>query len=394
MFPFRKVLFKLSGSIAAFKACALISRLAKEGVEVQVVATPSALNFIGTATLEGLTGKKVFSEVFHDGQMMNHIHLDRWADAVILCPASANTINQMAAGISDDLVKTLFMAHDFSRPYFLVPAMNEKMWTHPATKTSVDKLIGYGVKVLNPNSGSLACGETGEGRMLEPNEIYDLACATSANSGRKILITAGGTREPIDSVRFIGNTSTGNTAAAIADEVIRSGYDVTFLKAVSATSPKGKCNVISFLSFKELKSKLFRILAKSNFEFIVHAAAVSDYSVDRVVAGKIESGSELNLKLKRNPKLIDELKRVSKNKKVKLIGFKLTDTESKSDIDLAVKKIFSHGHADFVVHNDLSFISEKEHRGEIIDRKGNKKSFSDKNDLAKKITKVITEVSI
>lgn len=394
MFPFRKLLFKISGSIAAFKACALISRLVKEGVDIQVVATPSALKFVGAATLEGLTGKKVFSEVFQDGQMMSHIHLDRWADAVILCPASANTINQMATGISDDLVKALFLAHDFSRPYFLIPAMNEKMWTHPATKASIEKLVGYGVKVLSPNSGSLACGEIGEGRMLESDEIYNLIGQSVNNSKKKVLITAGGTREPIDSVRFIGNTSTGNTAAAIADEMIRSGYDVTFLKAESAKSPGAKCNIIRFSSFKDLKSRLSKTLAKENFEFVIHAAAVSDYSVERVISGKIESVGDLNLKLKRNPKLIDEIKKISKNKKVKLIGFKLTDTEDKNAIESAVKKIFSQSNADFVVHNDLSFISEREHHGEIIDKKGNKNSFSDKHDLARKITKVITEVSI
>jgi phosphopantothenoylcysteine decarboxylase / phosphopantothenate---cysteine ligase len=391
MFPFRKVLFKISGSIAAFKACSLISRLVKEGVEVQVVATPSALKFVGAATLEGLTGKKVFSEVFAEGQMMNHIHLDRWAQAVILCPASANCINQMAAGLGDDLVKTLFLAHDFSVPYFIVPAMNEKMWNHPATKLSVKKLLDFGVKVLSPNAGSLACGEVGEGRMLEPEEIYKLMSAPK--NGTKVLITSGGTREPIDSVRFIGNMSTGATAAAVADELISAGYEVTYLKAESAISPKNGCATLSFNSFADLKSKLFKKLSKESYSFVIHAAAVSDFSVKKRNE-KIESNSEISLQLKPNPKLIDEIKKISKNKKVKLIGFKLTDTEDPEAVKNAVKKIFDGSRADFVVHNDLSDIGANAHAGKIINALGKAKAFVDKRDLAIKIKEAIAEVNL
>ncbi len=395
MFPYRKVLFKLTGSIAAFKACALISRLVKEKVEVQIVASPSALKFIGTATLEGLTGKKVFSEVFAEGQMMNHIHLDRWADAVILCPATANTINQMAAGIADDLVKNLYLAHDFKRPYFLVPAMNEKMWSHPATKKSVESLKAAGVQILNPTSGSLACGEEGEGRMLEADEIY--ARLASAASGPRVLITSGGTREAIDSVRFIGNMSTGSTAAAIADELIKSGFRVSFLKAQSSVSPHLLCAEYSFVTFADLKRQLASLLTKESFDYVIHAAAVSDYSVAEIKsgekklpkAGKIDSAEKVTLTLKKNPKLIDDLKEISRNKKIKLIGFKLTDTDDLKEIKEAVKKLFAHSDADFVVHNDLSAISREGHKGNIYSNKGRTLSFSTKRELANRLKEVI-----
>lgn len=395
MFPYRKLLFKVSGSIAAFKACALISKLVKDGIEVRVVATPSALKFVGGATFEGLTGNKVYSETFHGGEMMAHIHLDRWADAVILCPASANTINQMAAGIGDDLVKALFLAHDFSKPYFLVPAMNEKMWNHPATRKSIATLKEYGVRVLSPSSGSLACGEFGEGRMLEPEQIYEMLGAKSSHV--RVLITAGGTREPIDSVRFIGNSSTGSTAATICDELVAAGFQVTLLKSESAVTPNSNCEVLNFSTFEDFRKKLLNLVSKNNFATVVHAAAVSDYSVGEVLAdgkkikknGKLKSGEAIALKLKSNPKLIDQIKKVSKNRKLQLVGFKLTDTTDEIEIKNAVRSLFEKSDADVVVHNDVSGISRNHHSGKIIKATGKPIPFASKKELAAHLRQVI-----
>ena len=169
----RRILFQLSGSIAAYKACSVISRLVQEGCEVQVACTQGALQFVGAATLEGLTGRPVFTDVYQPGRMMDHIHLAKWADLAILCPASADAINRLAAGLAQDAVGTLFLAYDLrSKPYLVVPAMNQEMMRHPATQAALEKLGSWGVQVLPTASGHQACGDVGPGRMLEPDEIY------------------------------------------------------------------------------------------------------------------------------------------------------------------------------------------------------------------------------
>lgn len=397
MFPYNKILFKMSGSIAAYKACELISTLVKSNVEVQVVVTQELLKFIGKATLEGLTQKQVIVDTFTDGQMMKHIHLDRWADAVILCPATANTINEMAVGVANDMVKTLFLAHDFKKPYYVIPAMNEKMWTHPATVSSVVKLKEWGVTFLEPTQGHLACGEVGEGRMLEPQEIVRVL-SNKTQKGR-VLITSGGTREPIDGVRYIGNISTGATGAAIADQFIRAGFDVTFLRSEYSLKPKGHCEDDTYVTFEELKEKLFQYLGGKDYDIVIHSAAVSDFGVDSLVLegrthpqrlkGKITSSNEVLLKLKRNPKLINNIKEISKNKNIKLVGFKLT--VGIDDPTEEINKILNDGHADYVVYNDMMNIDEKNnlHSGTLYSKNSRVSDFKNKADLATLLTGVL-----
>jgi phosphopantothenoylcysteine synthetase/decarboxylase len=169
-----KILFQLSGSIAAYKACFAISKLVQEGHEVQPVATKSALEFIGAATLEGLCGKQVFSNVYEQGRMMDHIHLSKWADLAIVCPASAHTINALSAGLSESAIGALFLSWDLQslkKPYLIAPAMNHQMFKHPATQASLSKLEGFGVRILPSGEGHQACGDVGEGRLLEPEQI-------------------------------------------------------------------------------------------------------------------------------------------------------------------------------------------------------------------------------
>lgn len=166
------VLFLLTGSIACYKACTAISRLTQAGVTVQTVATPAALKFVGTTTLEGLSRRPVFTDVFEPGRALDHIELARAADLAIVCPATAHTINHLAAGLADGPVGTLFLAWELkTKPWWLVPAMNAHMWEHPATAASIAKLREWGVRVLDPAAGAHACGETGPGRLLEPEAI-------------------------------------------------------------------------------------------------------------------------------------------------------------------------------------------------------------------------------
>lgn len=166
------VLFLLSGSIAGYKACTVISRLAQAGVTVQTVATPAALRFVGTATLEGLSRRPVFTDVFDPGRALDHIELARAADLALVCPATANTINRLAAGQADDPIGALFLAWELkTKPWWVAPAMNAHMWSHPATTASVEKLKSWGVRVLEPDEGPHACGEAGPGRLVDPEEI-------------------------------------------------------------------------------------------------------------------------------------------------------------------------------------------------------------------------------
>ena len=168
-----KVLFFLTGSISCYKACSVISRLVQAGATVQTLATPAALKFIGPSTLEGLTGRPVFSDMWESGRALDHIDCARESDLAIVCPATANTMNKLAGGIADDLTGSLFLAWEHgSKPWFFAPAMNTFMWRHPATQTSVKRLADWGATIIEPAEGMLACGETGPGRLAEPDTIY------------------------------------------------------------------------------------------------------------------------------------------------------------------------------------------------------------------------------
>ncbi len=386
-----KILFQLSGSIACFKACAILSSLVKDGHDIEVVATASALKFVGEATLEGLTGRRVHTQAFEAGSYMQHIHLVRWADLIVLAPASANTLNKMAAGIGDDLVTTLFLAHDFKKPYLVAPAMNQTMFAHPATQAALAKIKLWGVQVLATGHGSLACGESGDGRMLEPNEILAAVKESLKTSletktetplivearTKKILITAGGTEEPIDGVRSITNTSTGRTGAALATWFANHGTEVTLLRAVNAVAPPSSPHLTqqTFSSFESLQTRLAETLMKTKFDAVVHLAAVADYSLKEIetngavhaapLTSKINSGESLTLRLKRNPKLVDSIRALSKNSAVKVIAFKLTRTHDFQERQAAIANLSKQAVPDFIVHNDLQEMSATFHPFEI-----------------------------
>ncbi len=260
-----KLLFLMSGSIACAKASGLISSLVKQGHQIKVVATRSTFEFVGKATLEGLTGNQVNSSVFEEGQMMEHIHLSRWADKILLAPATANTINKIVAGIADDLVTTTWIAaQQLKKPMYIAPAMNGMMWDFPATVNSIKLLKQWGVNVLIPTTGDLACGENDIGRMMELDEIEsELLKGNVKKLNKNILITAGGTREFIDGVRYIGNLSSGKTGAQIADYFSLNGYQVTWLGAKDAIRPKLKCQKNLYQSFDDLAFNLEKILSKN-----------------------------------------------------------------------------------------------------------------------------------
>jgi phosphopantothenoylcysteine decarboxylase/phosphopantothenate--cysteine ligase len=169
----KKILFQLTGSIACYKACNVISKLVKNGFEVKTVVTKSALEFIGLSTLEGLTHMPVYVDMFERKRALDHIDLTKWYDLAIICPATANIINKLAAGVADDPISTLFLAQDFSKPYLIAPAMNQNMYKHPATMKAIETLKSWEVKILEAGVGYQACGDMGPGRLLEPENIYE-----------------------------------------------------------------------------------------------------------------------------------------------------------------------------------------------------------------------------
>jgi len=365
-----KILFKISGSIAAYKSAYLISKLVQNGFDVQTVVTSSSLQFLGKATLEGLTGKPVLDDQYEDGKMMSHINLMKWADLIILCPASANTINKMAKGIADNLVTSLFLAHSWDKPYLIAPAMNTAMYKHPATQESLERLKDWGVDILPTDSGHLACGDIGEGKLFDPENIYGHIVNVlnnkneNSNSEKSILITAGATRESIDGVRFITNLSTGRTAASIADHLISSGYKIIYLHGINTLIPTNKSKNIQYRDFENFKETLNELLESNYYDAVIHLAAISDYTVDEIKStelslsrsgkGKLDSGiSSLTLNLKPTSKIVDEIKSISKNKGVILFAFKFSGSSSIDESKKEVDRLFQHSKADFVVLNHL-----------------------------------------
>ena len=178
-----KVLLQVSGSIACYKAAHVVSRLTQAGHDVRCALSPAALSFVGAATFEGLSGNAVVSETFEPGRWMEHIELPRWADLTLLCPATANRLNKMAAGVADDLLGNLFLTHDFAKPFLVAPAMNTRMWEHPTTRASVRSLTAMGLEMVSPDSGALACREVGDGRLADPDGIVALVVERLAALG-------------------------------------------------------------------------------------------------------------------------------------------------------------------------------------------------------------------
>lgn len=400
-----KILIKISGSIAAYKSAYLISKLVQNGYEVKAVMSEAAFEFIGRATIEGLTGHAVYTSSFESGKMMSHIDLCKWADLTLLAPATANTINKLSAGIGDNLLTSLFLAHEWDKPYLVAPAMNTKMYNHPATKKSIDTLTRWGVKILETDTGYLACGDEGEGKLLDPDKIFTAVeneLNYSTKNNLSILITSGGTKENIDNVRYISNMSTGKTAAAIADHFITSNYNVTYLHAGDAALPGGKCSKITYSSFDDLNKAVKELLAANNFDAVIHLAAVSDYSVSGIEAdGKSEEYplksklrsdiSELKLTLKSNFKIIDRIKEYSKNKDLTLVGFKLVNEISGSESAAKIESIFKNANADYVVMNDLSDrIDTVQQNFKIFEKEGLLDSIETSKELAVRLETIIS----
>jgi phosphopantothenoylcysteine decarboxylase/phosphopantothenate--cysteine ligase len=357
------ILVLLSGSIAAYKGCDVISRLVQRGHRVRTVATASALQFVGPSTLEGLTGEPVATDLFAPGAALDHIELARWADLILLCPATANTLNRAAAGLADDLPGTLLLARESRQPLLIAPAMNPAMWTHPATRAAVERLQSWGATFIDVGAGRTACGEVGAGRLAEPAEIVAAVEAALQPRGPslRVLVTSGGTAEPIDGVRVLTNLSTGHTGALIAATFAAAGHQVTLARGrLAERGPDGVEEQV-FTSFADLDALLTAQLGGREFDVVIHAAAVGDFAVEFAdlppggsrPTGKIDSNESRLLRLKPQPKLIDTLRSRSRQPGLRMVAFKLTDHAATDEIDREIEKLRQRAQPDFIVHNDL-----------------------------------------
>jgi phosphopantothenoylcysteine decarboxylase/phosphopantothenate--cysteine ligase len=302
----RRILLGVTGGIAAYKAADLVRRLKEAGADVQVVMTDAAREFVTPLTFQALSGREVRTSLFDAAAeaAMGHIELARWADLILIAPASANTLSKLAQGQADDLLTTLCLASD--RPLAVAPAMNRLMWSQPATQDNLVALRTRGVQVFGPGSGSQACGETGDGRMWEPVQIRDAVVAMLSGGpldGVSIALTAGPTREPVDPVRFITNRSSGKMGYALAAALARLGASVTLISGpTNLPTPAGLRRVDVETAEQMLDAAM---AASRDARIFVGAAAVADYRVETPAGEKIKkTGERLQLSLTRNPDIL------------------------------------------------------------------------------------------
>lgn len=354
----KHIVLGITGSIAAYKSCLIIRELIKKGAEVQVVITPAGKEFITPITLSALTHKPVVSEFFsqRDGTWNSHVDLGLWADAMLIAPATASTIGKMAHGVADNMLITTYLS--MKAPVFVAPAMDLDMYAHPSTQNNLDTLRSYGNIIIEPQSGFLASGLEGKGRMEEPTVIVEklashLAPRTSHRTSNlaprtssKILITAGPTYEKIDPVRFIGNYSSGKMGFALAEECARRGMQVTLIAgpvSLECSSPIKRIDVESCQEMYDAAIEEF-----PNVDAAILCAAVADYRPAEVADTKIKrhDDEDLTLRLLPNKDIAAELGR-RKQQNQRLIGFALET----NDEEINAQKKLAKKNFDFIVLN-------------------------------------------
>ncbi len=303
----KRLLLGLTGGVAAYKAAELARLLIQDGMEVQAVMTESACRFVGPATLQALTGKPVFTDLWDTrvANNMAHIDLSRNADAILVAPASADFIAKLAHGLADDLLSTLCLARDC--PLLVAPAMNRQMWEHPATQRNLATLRLDGVTILDPHSGAQACGETGMGRMLEAQELAKAVHAVFRPEllrGRCVLVTAGPTYEAIDAVRGITNSSSGKMGYAVARAALEAGADVTLISGPVCLEPPAAARLINVVSARDMLVAVKNVVSYA--DIFVSVAAVADYRAASASKQKIKkTGGDITLELTPNPDILE-----------------------------------------------------------------------------------------
>jgi len=346
----KKILLIICGGISAYKSLELIRLLKKQGAEVKTILTKSAKEFVTPLSVASLSQEKIYDDLFNaDNEAeMDHISLSRWADVILVAPATANTISKLSAGSSDDLASTVILASD--KDIFLTPAMNVRMWEHPSTKQNLNKLKSYGYKIIGPEVGDMACGEFGEGKMTEPKDIFKTIesyfSEFKKNQKLKALITAGPTNEYIDPVRFITNKSSGKQGYALAKSLAKRGFQTTLISGPTNLQIDSDINLIKVETADEMLKATQESLPT---DVAIFSAAVADFKVTKKNE-KIKKQEHLHLDLEKN---IDILNYVSKHNSLRpklVIGFA---AETNNIYENAKKKLIEKN-CDWIIANDVS----------------------------------------
>jgi len=357
----KRILLIVAGGIAAFKSLELVRRLRERGANVRCVLTDAGAKFVTPLSLQALTEDKVYSDMFSltDESEMGHIQLSRDADLLVVAPATANILARMAAGLADDLAATVLLATD--KRVLVAPAMNVRMWTHPATVANVETLRKRGITFIGPNDGAMACNEHGPGRMSEPQEIADAiermigsavatASADKPLAGKRALVTSGPTREAIDPVRYISNHSSGKQGHAIASALAKLGAEVTLVSGpVSVADPAG-VNVVKIDSADQM---LAACQALGRVDIAVCAAAVADWKAAKQATAKIKKkagAAPPSLELTPNPDILATLSKPGAKRPALVVGFA---AETENLVANAIEKRTRKG-CDWIVANDVS----------------------------------------
>jgi phosphopantothenoylcysteine decarboxylase/phosphopantothenate--cysteine ligase len=347
----RRILLGVSGGIAAYKAAYLARLLVDAGADVVVVMTPSATRFVGPDTFAALTRNAVHSDIFESADQVLHVRLARSADVAVVAPATANLLAQLAVGLAGDLLTATLL--ESSCPLVLAPAMHSGMWGHPATVENIGRLLERGAVVVGPDEGALAAGDEGIGRMAEPAEILRAVEAvvgggspSSDLAGRRVLVTAGPTHEPIDSVRYIGNRSSGKMGFVVAAELIRRGATVTLVTGpVSLAGPPG-VEVVRVETAEEMSQRVLERFP--SVDAVVMAAAVADFRPVRPVKGKLKKEAGIpDVTMERTPDILATLGK-RKERQV-LVGF----AAETADVEAEGRRKLAEKNADLMVANEV-----------------------------------------
>ena len=347
----KKILLIISGGISAYKALDLIRLLKKNDVTIKTILTKGGKEFITPLSIASLTGNKVYENIFDSNNEaeIDHISLSRWADIILVLPITANFMTRLSLGKADDLATTAILASN--KDIILVPAMNVRMWLHRATQNNFKTLVGYGYKFIGPETGEMACGEYGEGKMTEPEKILwyinDSFQNINKNKKLKALVTAGPTHEYIDPVRYIANKSSGKQGYEIANSLKKNGFETTLISGPTYLDPGPGINLIKVNSAKEMFDSTLQNLP---VDVAIFSAAVSDWKTKHVEKQKIKKDKNLNLSLEKN---IDILGHISKHNSLRpkiVIGFaaETNNLIKNSKIKLAEKN------CDWIIANDVS----------------------------------------
>jgi phosphopantothenoylcysteine decarboxylase/phosphopantothenate--cysteine ligase len=347
----KKILLIICGGISAYKSLELIRLFKKQGVEVKTILTKSAKEFVTPLSVASLSQEKVYDDLFttENEAEMDHISLSRWADVILVAPATANTISKLSAGSSNDLASTVILASD--KDIFLAPAMNVRMWEHPSTKQNLNKLQSYGYKIIGPEIGDMACGEFGEGKMTEPKDIFQTIKSHFAELSKsqklKAIVTAGPTNEYIDPVRFITNKSSGKQGYALARSLAKRGFQTTLISGPTKLRIDDNINLIKVTTADEMFKATQENLPS---DVAIFSAAVGDFKIKNKKDEKIKKNDYLNLELEKNTDILNYVSKHNSLRPKLVIGF----AAETNNIQENAKKKLIEKNCDWIIANDVS----------------------------------------